>query len=116
MNEKAISDWATKLYEGNPRIRRLSVARLRPDDIPRFPKGVCNTVHVMSRRGQVMDSICEGEEIICPVMRMEDFSTEDVERFLCRDNDIFDITILFQRPSRDHLRPSVGVFLAEYLV
>ena len=73
MNQQEYIDWALNLFANNPKINRFNIVLLRPEDYPRFPKGERNTAWVMNRRDAVMESIVEGDELLCPYMTEEEF-------------------------------------------
>lgn len=114
MNKQEYIDWITGIYQNNARIRKLNITYIRPDDWPRFHKGVCSTVHVFSRRNSVMDQICEGEEILCPTVTEAEFSKKNIEDFLFNSNDVFDVTLFFHSCERTKHQDGLGFLAVEH--
>lgn len=115
MNKQDYIEWITGLYENNAKIGGLNIAYFRPDEWPHFHKGLRKIAHIMCRRDAVMDQIVEGEHVLCPALREEEFSKENVEAFLNNSNAIFDITLFFHRCERNEHEDGVGFLAIERL-
>jgi hypothetical protein len=92
--------WAKSLYLLNPKIQKLNVIWIRPEDHTLLDKNAFNTAWVLDRHGNVVE-IAEGEKVLCPMcdssnMDLVNQHFRQIEMFLLAHEECVDAFLICQ--------------------